>query len=120
MMRYLSARIVPGVNPPAGIESEEIILATWGVSAGVLTGSAAVPAAVGICEGVLRGCAQEEQNRLSGKFCAEHFGHCTIDGGVIGFWRTSPIICDRLHVMQTLWQLASAFEGASKLAHSEE
>ena len=40
---------------------------------------------MGIWEGVLRGCAQEEQNRLSGKFCAEHFGHCTIDGGVIGF-----------------------------------
>ena len=84
MMRYLSARIVPGVNPPAGIESEEIILATWGVSAGALTGSAAVPSAVGICEGVLKDCPHEEQNRLSGKFCAEHFGHCTIDGEAIG------------------------------------
>jgi hypothetical protein len=27
---------VPGVNPPAGIESDEIILATWGVSASVV------------------------------------------------------------------------------------
>jgi hypothetical protein len=37
-----------------------------------------------------------EQNRLSGKFCAEHFGHCTIDGEVIGLWRTPLIKCDQL------------------------
>ncbi len=75
MMRYLSARIVPGVNPPAGIESDDIILATWGVAAGALTGSAAVSAAVGICEGALMECPQELQKRLSGGLCAEHFGH---------------------------------------------
>jgi hypothetical protein len=33
---------------------------------------------------MLNVCPHEEQNPLSGKFCAEHFGHCTIDGGVIG------------------------------------
>ena len=96
MMRYRSARIVPGVNPPAGIESEDIILATWGVAAGALAGSAAVPAAVGICESVLIGCPQDRQNLLSRGICTEHFGHCTIDGEVIGIWRTPPIICDHL------------------------
>jgi hypothetical protein len=73
------------VNPPAGTESEEIILATRGLSAGGFRGSSAAPVAVGICEGLMRGCAHEEQNRLSGKFSAEHFGHCTIVGLVIGF-----------------------------------
>jgi hypothetical protein len=91
-MRYLSARMVPGVNPPTGMESEEIILATWGVSADAFGDSAAVPSAVGICEGVLRGCPHDRQNLLSAGICAEHFGHCTIDGGVIGFWRTRVII----------------------------
>ena len=80
------------MNPPVGIESEEIILATWGVSICALGVSAVMPVAVGICEGGLRGCAHDEQNRLSGKFCAEHLGHCTIDGGVIGFWETTMII----------------------------
>ena len=66
--------MVPGVNPPAGIESEEIILATWGVSAG-LGGSAAGIPIVGIWEGVLNASPHEEQNRLSGRFFAEHLGH---------------------------------------------
>ena len=30
MMRYLSARIVPGVNPPAGMESDKIKRLTCG------------------------------------------------------------------------------------------
>jgi len=51
-------------------------------------------------------CPQDPQNLLSGGFCAEHFGHCTIDGEVIGIWRTPPIICDYLqegkHVCQEL------------------
>jgi hypothetical protein len=29
-------------------------------------------------EGALRGSAHEEQNRLSGRFCAEHFEHWII------------------------------------------
>jgi hypothetical protein len=38
----------PGVNPPAGMESEEIILATCGLSAGGFRGSAAAAVAVRI------------------------------------------------------------------------
>jgi hypothetical protein len=33
---------------------------------------------VGAWERELRGSAQEEQNRLSGRFSAEHFGHWII------------------------------------------
>ena len=76
------------------MESKEIILATRGVSAGAFGDSASEPSAVGICEGVLRGCAQKVQNRLSGRFCAEHFGHRTIDDGVIGIRRTLWIMGD--------------------------
>jgi hypothetical protein len=78
------------------MESDEIILATWGVCACAFGVSAAGISAVGIWEGVLRGSAQELQKWLPCGFCAEHFGHCTIDGGVIGIWRTLPIICDYL------------------------
>jgi hypothetical protein len=74
MMRYLSARIVPGVNAPVGIEPDEIILVTWGVSPR-LGDSAAEAPVVGIWEGELRGCPQELQKRLSCGFCVEHFGH---------------------------------------------
>jgi hypothetical protein len=77
------------------MESEEIILATWGVSASALGASAAGTSAVGISDGKLIAWPQEEQNRLSGWFCSEHFGHCTINGGVIEIWRTPPIICDQ-------------------------
>ena len=82
MMRYRSTRIVPGVNPPAGIESDEIILATWGVSAGLGDSAAGVPI-VGIWEGELRGRPQELQKRLSCGFCVEHFGHRIVGVGFI-------------------------------------
>ena len=62
--RYLSARIVPGVNPPAGIESDDIILATCGLAAGDFGDSAAGDSTVGIWENELRGSAQELQKRL--------------------------------------------------------
>ena len=51
---------------------------------------------MGICDDALIACPQELQKLLPCGFCAEHFGHCTIDGGVIGLWRTPPIICDYL------------------------
>jgi hypothetical protein len=75
------------VNPPTGTESDEIILATWGVSA-------AGPSAVGIWESEVIACPQDRQNLLSAGIWAEHFGHSTIGVGVIGFWRTPLIICD--------------------------
>ena len=54
--------------------------------------------------------------RKPGKFCAEHFGHCTIDGGVIGIWRTPPIICDQLqegkHVRRDLGEIVAAISYA--------
>jgi len=53
------------VNPPAGMESDEMILATWGVSGSALRDAVPGPAAVGICEGELTACPQERQNRLS-------------------------------------------------------
>jgi hypothetical protein len=48
------------------MESEEIILATWGVSAG-FGASATVPAAVGICEGALNCAPQARQNLSDGE-----------------------------------------------------
>jgi hypothetical protein len=88
--------MVPGVNPPAGIESDEIILATWGLAAGDFGDSAVGDSTVGIWESELIGCPQELQKLLPCGFCAEHFGH-GIDGGVIGFSRTPPIICDQVY-----------------------
>jgi hypothetical protein len=87
-MRYRSARIVPGVNPPTGIESLDIIRATWGLAAGDFGDSPPGDSTVGNWEGELIGCPQERQNLLSAGICAEHFGHCTIDGEVIGFYES--------------------------------
>jgi hypothetical protein len=50
------------VNPPAGIESDEIILATCGVSA-AFGASATGASIVGICEGELMGCPQDLADR---------------------------------------------------------
>jgi hypothetical protein len=56
------------VNPPAGIESEEIILATRG-------DSTADPSAVGIWDREPSSFPQDLQNLLSAVFSVEHFGH---------------------------------------------
>jgi len=50
------------VKPPTGIESEEIILATWGVAPGDFGATAAVPSAVGIWEGALNWAPPARQN----------------------------------------------------------
>jgi len=52
------------VNPPTGIESDEIILATWGDAAGDFWDSTTGDSTVGIMETELRGSAQELQKRL--------------------------------------------------------
>jgi hypothetical protein len=56
------------------MESEEIILATWGVSAPFGASPSGTPI-VGIWEGVLIACLQDLQNLLSDGISAEHFGH---------------------------------------------
>jgi hypothetical protein len=76
--------MVPGVNPPTGTESEDIRRPTRGASAEIFGASAKGLAAVGIIEIELRGWAQELQNRLSGGFEAEHFGHCITGDDFIG------------------------------------
>ena len=89
MTRYRSARIVPGVNPPAGIESDEISRLALGVSAGTRGDSAGEISSVGIMDGELMLCPQEPQNLLSDGFFAEQFGHWIIDGCVIGFVKSA-------------------------------
>src|SRR5262249_44433601 len=77
MMRYRSARIVPGVKPPTGIESEGMRRASLGADA-----AAAVALPVGISERGVIGCPQEGQNLLPAAMSAEHEGHW-IPGGVM-------------------------------------
>jgi hypothetical protein len=100
MTRYRSARIVPGVNPPAGTESDEMILATRGESSPEPSDRGCRPAPsgtsiVGIWEGALMACPHEEQNRLSGRFSAEHFGHWIIGNSFLRFQLMAGIICDK-------------------------
>src|SRR5262245_58196040 len=74
MMRYRSARIVPGVNPPTVTESEEIPCASCGAAA------AAAPEVrggiVGIWERRPISCPHAEQKRLFARTSAVHEGHC--------------------------------------------
>ena len=92
-MRYRPDRTVPGVNPPAGTESDEINRPTVGAPG---RAPAAGLSAVGISEGEMMTCPQEEQNRLSAAICAEHFGHCINGDVVIGLLRTPPIMTQKL------------------------
>ena len=69
--------MAPGVNPPAGIESDEMSRATPGANAGTFRGSI-----VGICEGAPIACPQDEQKRLLAGTSAEHEGHCMAEGGM--------------------------------------
>jgi hypothetical protein len=70
--------MVPGVNPPAGTESDETIRPTWGVSAGALGVSPSGAAIVGAWESELSSSPHVPQNLFSDGFSAEHFGHWII------------------------------------------
>lgn len=72
-MRYRSARITPGANPPTGIESEDLSRPTRGVGLGATWPCG--PAVVRSCEGELIASPHEEQNRLSAATSTEHDGH---------------------------------------------
>jgi hypothetical protein len=78
MIRYRSARTVPGENPPPGDESEEI--RPTGVDAAAAFPRAAsisdgVARPVGICETELTGDPQEEQKRASSGTSEEQDAH---------------------------------------------
>jgi hypothetical protein len=67
--------MVPGVNPPAGTESDETMRPTWGEIAGDGGTSPSGAAIVGAWEIDLSSSPQDLQNRLSSELSAEHFGH---------------------------------------------
>jgi len=71
MMRYRSARIVPGVYPPTGIESEEM----WRAGAAEAAERELPDNRVGTCENEPTSHPQAEQKRLSSEMEAEHDGH---------------------------------------------
>jgi hypothetical protein len=72
---------MPGVNPPTGIESEEVrrptgeaIIGAPALTAGAAAGGeSAIP--VGICETDVIGVPQLRQKRLSAGTSLEHDGH---------------------------------------------
>jgi hypothetical protein len=63
-MRYRSANIIPGVNPPTGNESDEIRRPTG--AAGGLGRAPASAVAVGACDNELIGVPQDGQNLWDG------------------------------------------------------
>ena len=69
-MRYRSARIVPGVKPPAGIESDEMRRAE-----GVAGAKGLRTAAVAICEGEPIARPHARQNRLVAGTSSAHDEH---------------------------------------------
>src|SRR5512139_99917 len=78
MMRYRSASTIPGVNPPTGIESEEIRRPTGEATMGVpvaatgIGGDSTVP--VGIWESEPIGVPHFRQKLLSSGTSLEHDG----------------------------------------------
>src|SRR5262245_5265136 len=75
-IRYRSVRIVPGVKPPAGMDSDEICRTAIGTAttAGICFGRV-----VGNCEGGVTSSPQDKQNRLSRGITAEHDRHWRIE-----------------------------------------